>query len=206
MTEYDEGEDHDSARWPACERVSPPQSIVGSGRVAKYAQRFTEKLNLGRRETAILCVLMLRGQQTPGEIKGRTERIYAFTDLDETGDGLAEDDRAARIGSEVGCGTGHERSCVSRRRSAELSSNPSPNRAWRVSQTASPHWNLRLRSRLREEVAENCAAALTKSCLGQAVPPVQFLLPTKGRMQPGMAAPQDADWSAGASCRRCVLD
>ena len=56
----------------------------GSGRVTKFAQRFTEKLNLGRRETAILCVLMLRGQQTVGEIKGRTERMYAFADLDET--------------------------------------------------------------------------------------------------------------------------
>jgi uncharacterized protein len=59
-------------------------SITGSGRVTKYAQRFTEKLNLGRRETAILCVLMLRGQQTVGEIKGRTERLYEFADLDET--------------------------------------------------------------------------------------------------------------------------
>jgi uncharacterized protein YceH (UPF0502 family) len=57
--------------------------ITGGSRVAKYAQRFTEKLNLGRRETAILCVLMLRGQQTLGEIKGRTERFYAFSDLDE---------------------------------------------------------------------------------------------------------------------------
>jgi uncharacterized protein YceH (UPF0502 family) len=59
-------------------------SITGGSRVAKFAQRFTEKLNLGRRENAILCVLMLRGQQTVGEIKGRTERIYAFADLDET--------------------------------------------------------------------------------------------------------------------------
>ncbi len=60
------------------------QSITGGSRVTKYAQRFTEKLNLGRRETAILCVLMLRGPQTVGEIKGRTERIYAFADLEET--------------------------------------------------------------------------------------------------------------------------
>jgi hypothetical protein len=58
--------------------------ISGSGRVNKFAQRFTEKLNLGRRETAVLCVLMLRGPQTAGEIKGRSERIYAFSDLEET--------------------------------------------------------------------------------------------------------------------------
>jgi hypothetical protein len=56
----------------------------GSGRVHKFAQRFTEKLNLGRRETAVLCVLMLRGPQTAGEIKGRSERIYGFSDLEET--------------------------------------------------------------------------------------------------------------------------
>jgi uncharacterized protein YceH (UPF0502 family) len=59
-------------------------AITGGSRVTKFAQRFTEKLNLGRRETAILCVLMLRGPQTVGEIKGRTERMYGFADLDET--------------------------------------------------------------------------------------------------------------------------
>ena len=60
-----------------------PRSPVGAG-LRSIAQRFTEKLNLGRRETAILCVLMLRGPQTVGEIKGRTERLYSFADLDET--------------------------------------------------------------------------------------------------------------------------
>ncbi len=57
--------------------------ISGSSRATKYGQRFTEKLNLGRREIAILGVLMLRGRQTLGEIKGRTERMYSFSDLDE---------------------------------------------------------------------------------------------------------------------------
>jgi hypothetical protein len=57
--------------------------IIGNGRVSKYAQRYTEKLNLGRRESAILCVLLLRGPQTLGEIKGRTERAYEFSDLEE---------------------------------------------------------------------------------------------------------------------------
>jgi uncharacterized protein YceH (UPF0502 family) len=58
-------------------------SIVGSGRVVKYAQRMSETLNLGRRELAALGVLLLRGPQTLGEVKDRTERIYAFTDLEE---------------------------------------------------------------------------------------------------------------------------
>ena len=52
-------------------------------RVPKHEQRFTEKFNLGRREAAILCVLMLRGWQTPGELRGRSERLHQFDDLDE---------------------------------------------------------------------------------------------------------------------------
>jgi uncharacterized protein YceH (UPF0502 family) len=58
--------------------------ILGSGRVSKYAQRLSETLNLGRRELAALCVLLLRGQQTLGEVKDRSERIYSFADLEET--------------------------------------------------------------------------------------------------------------------------
>lgn len=58
--------------------------ISGAGmRVPKYAQRFTETLNMGRREPCILCVLMLRGPQTLGEIKDRSERMYNFADLEE---------------------------------------------------------------------------------------------------------------------------
>jgi hypothetical protein len=58
--------------------------VTGSGRVNKYAQRISETLNLGRRELAILCVLFLRGPQTLGEIKDRSERMYSFVDLEET--------------------------------------------------------------------------------------------------------------------------
>ncbi|MGI8962130.1 MAG: YceH family protein [Bryobacteraceae bacterium] len=55
-------------------------TIVGSGRVKKYAQRISETLNLGRRELAVLCTLLLRGPQTLGEIKDRSERMFAFAD------------------------------------------------------------------------------------------------------------------------------
>ena len=58
--------------------------IIGGSRVHKYAQRISETLNLGRREMAILCVLLLRGPQTLGEIKDRSERIFSFADLEET--------------------------------------------------------------------------------------------------------------------------
>jgi uncharacterized protein YceH (UPF0502 family) len=56
--------------------------VTGDSRVAKHEQRFTEKYNLGRREAALLCVLMLRGPQTPGELRGRSERLYTFDDLE----------------------------------------------------------------------------------------------------------------------------
>ena len=65
----------------------------GDSRVPKHAQRFTEKFNLGRREAAVMCVLMLRGPQTTGELRGRSERLYPFDDLEAveaTLDRLAE--------------------------------------------------------------------------------------------------------------------
>ena len=58
--------------------------ITGSGRVEKYSQRISETLNLGRRELAVLCTLLLRGPQTLGEIKDRSERMFALADLSET--------------------------------------------------------------------------------------------------------------------------
>jgi uncharacterized protein YceH (UPF0502 family) len=56
--------------------------ISGESRVPKHEHRFTERCNLGRRENAVLCVLMLRGPQTVGELRGRTERMYTFEDLE----------------------------------------------------------------------------------------------------------------------------
>jgi hypothetical protein len=50
-------------------------------RVPKYTHHLQEVFNFDRRESAVLCVLMLRGPQTPGELRGRTERMYRFDDL-----------------------------------------------------------------------------------------------------------------------------
>lgn len=58
--------------------------VEDSGRVPKYKETFKEELNLGQKETAALCILMLRGAQTPGEIKGRSGRLYNFQSLEET--------------------------------------------------------------------------------------------------------------------------
>src|SRR5947209_5474187 len=58
--------------------------IIEGSRVTKYSQRISETLNLGRRELAVLCTLLLRGPQTLGEIKDRSERMFSFADLEET--------------------------------------------------------------------------------------------------------------------------
>jgi uncharacterized protein YceH (UPF0502 family) len=54
----------------------------GDSRVAKFEHRLNELYNFHRHEMAVLCVLMLRGPQTPGELRTRAERMYAFEDLD----------------------------------------------------------------------------------------------------------------------------
>lgn len=52
-------------------------------RVAKYAHHAGEVFNLRRGEAATLCVLLLRGPQTPGELRSRTERMHNFAAIDE---------------------------------------------------------------------------------------------------------------------------
>src|ERR1700684_3651652 len=47
-------------------------------RVPKYGHRIAETLEIGRPETAVLCVLLLRGPQKVGEVRGRTARMHEF--------------------------------------------------------------------------------------------------------------------------------
>jgi uncharacterized protein len=56
------------------------------GRVTKYEHWLGEAFNFSRAETALICALLLRGPQTPGELRGRTERLHKF---EEIGDVLA---------------------------------------------------------------------------------------------------------------------
>ena len=57
--------------------------------MARYRHLFLERFQLNRREAAVLCVLMLRGPQTVGEIRGRTERLFEFGSLAEVEESLA---------------------------------------------------------------------------------------------------------------------
>jgi uncharacterized protein len=58
------------------------RAASGDSRVAKFEHRLNELYNFHRHEIAVLCVLMLRGPQTPGELRTRCERMYAFEHLD----------------------------------------------------------------------------------------------------------------------------
>jgi uncharacterized protein YceH (UPF0502 family) len=53
------------------------------GRVTKYEHWLGEAFNFSRAETALICVLLLRGSQTPGELRGRTDRLHRFEEIGE---------------------------------------------------------------------------------------------------------------------------
>jgi uncharacterized protein YceH (UPF0502 family) len=54
-----------------------------TSRVPKYKHVMPEVLHINAAETALMCALMLRGPQTPGELRGNASRLYEFTGLDE---------------------------------------------------------------------------------------------------------------------------
>jgi hypothetical protein len=64
-------------------------SVVRESRVAKYEHRIRTILNLRRDETALLCLLFLRGPQTPGELRSRSDRLHSFDGLDAVESTLA---------------------------------------------------------------------------------------------------------------------
>src|SRR6266852_6742413 len=64
------------------QRLAGPARGADS-RVTKYEQRWQEVFNFTRPEIAVLCVLLLRGPQTPGELRGRAERIHRFEALED---------------------------------------------------------------------------------------------------------------------------
>src|SRR3954468_11315026 len=71
-----------------------------SGRASKYRHLLDDALGLPPGELAILTVLMLRGSQTPGELRARTERMHRFADAAEVQaalDGLTERELIVRL-------------------------------------------------------------------------------------------------------------
>jgi uncharacterized protein len=97
VVEYDEATVRDALH--RLERRRLVRFASGS-RTAKYRHLFEEVLPLQEGERAVLTVLLLRGAQTPGELKQRTERMHAFADLtgvDETLARLIERELVRRV-------------------------------------------------------------------------------------------------------------
>ncbi len=104
VVEYDDAAIRDALH--RLERRGLARLASGAGsRAAKYRHLLAEALPIDTGEQAVLCVLMLRGAQTPGEIKQRTERLHAFADIAavlETLKRLIERDLVARLGRRPG--------------------------------------------------------------------------------------------------------
>jgi uncharacterized protein len=104
VVSYDEG-----TIRAALQRLSQRQwARLASGpgsRAVKYRHLLDEALNLTDDQLAVLCVLMLRGAQTPGELKARTERMQSFASLaevHETLEGLIGRELVARLPRRAG--------------------------------------------------------------------------------------------------------
>lgn len=69
----------------AIESLKAQQLVIQSdaARVAKYEEYFVKRNNLIGKEAALICLLLLRGPQTPGELRGRSERLAKFNDIAE---------------------------------------------------------------------------------------------------------------------------
>jgi len=89
VTSYDEETVRLALRNLSDKRLAGSASSADS-RVTKYEHRLQEVFNFSRPETAIICVLLLRGPQTPGELRGRTERMHRFEHLDDVLSGLQQ--------------------------------------------------------------------------------------------------------------------
>ena len=82
VVSYDSDEVHD-ALMRLCDKGLVIVCEGRDARVLKYDNYMADKLELESSEAAVMCVLMLRGAQTAGELRQRTERIFSFTDVSE---------------------------------------------------------------------------------------------------------------------------
>jgi len=80
VMELDENTVRDALKALRDKGLAGPTSSADS-RVTKYEHRMQEVFNFTRGESALMCVLLLRGPQTPGELRGRSERVHRFEEL-----------------------------------------------------------------------------------------------------------------------------
>src|SRR5882672_2594723 len=104
VVDYDEATVREALRRLALRGWTRLASGPGS-RAPKYRQLIEEDLGLERDESALLAVLMLRGSQTPGELKQRSDRLHHFPDLaavTQALESLIEEGRVARVARRSG--------------------------------------------------------------------------------------------------------
>jgi uncharacterized protein YceH (UPF0502 family) len=82
VMQLDEDAVRDAVEGLQQDRLAGPAGGADS-RVTKYEHRLQEVYNFTRPEIAVLCVLLLRGPQTPGELRGRGERMHRFEALED---------------------------------------------------------------------------------------------------------------------------
>ena len=82
VMQLDEDAVRDAVEGLQQDRLAGPAGGADS-RVTKYEHRLQEVFNFTRPEIAVLCVLLLRGPQTPGELRGRGERMHRFEALED---------------------------------------------------------------------------------------------------------------------------
>jgi len=87
---YDEAAVEKALRSLQEKKLTTTVYLETGTRVLKYGNNFAEQFKLSRREVAVLCELMLRGPQTPGELHTRGERMYPFGSLGEVMQTLTE--------------------------------------------------------------------------------------------------------------------
>ncbi len=162
MVDYDDAVIRDALH--RLERRGFTRLASGAGsRAAKYRHLLAEALPMDAGEQAIVCVLMLRGPQTPGELKQRTERMHAFSDLDsvqETLRRLIERRLVARLDRRPG----HKEERYAQLLQADGEQEPGPEQAARAAPAGAPREPDGLRelhervARLERQVAELRAA------------------------------------------------
>jgi uncharacterized protein YceH (UPF0502 family) len=82
VMQLDEDEIRQALHGLEDDRLAGPSRAFDS-RVTKYEHHLQEVFNFTRGEVAVLCVLLLRGPQTPGELRSRTERMHRFEDIED---------------------------------------------------------------------------------------------------------------------------
>ena len=154
IVSYDEREIHEALQRLARRGWTRVASGPGS-RAAKYRQLFDQELGLEPDGTSVLCVLMLRGAQTPGELKQRTERLHRFDGVGavmETLDALIGRELVQRLDRRPGqkeeryrhlLGGEETATTVAAPPAAELADRPAPDLEQRVARLESEIADLR---------------------------------------------------------------